>query len=99
MPLRHSACHAVCCTLQGFSQVMVWLSQADYAVFAVGYSASVVVLVSFLGLQLFTSVLCTTTIESKYVTGMPRCRCHRARVCCLYVFMTELCPGDWSGSS
>jgi hypothetical protein len=44
---------------------MYQLMDADYAVFAVMFCVTVVVVVAFLGLQLFTSVLCTTSMEAK----------------------------------
>ena len=46
---------------------MYQLMDADYDFFAVSFSVIVVVVVAFLGLQLFTSVLCTTSMEAKYV--------------------------------
>ncbi len=44
---------------------MYMLMDADYAAFAVIFSVTVVVVVAFLGLQLFTSVLCTTSMQAK----------------------------------
>jgi hypothetical protein len=47
---------------------MYELMDADYNYFAVPFCVIVVVVVAFLGLQLFTSVLCTTSLEAKYVS-------------------------------
>jgi hypothetical protein len=44
---------------------MYQLMDADYRFIAVSFCIVVVVAIAFLGLQLFTSVLCTTTIVAK----------------------------------
>ena len=49
---------------------MFQLMDSDYAVFAVAFSCIVVVTISFLGLQLFTSVLCTTSMAARYVPSV-----------------------------
>jgi hypothetical protein len=59
--------------VQGWTDIMYMLMSADYAPLAAFFSMTVIVVVSFLGLQLFTSVLCTSSLEVRYVACCRMC--------------------------
>lgn len=52
---------------QGWTDAMYGLMDSDYSEIGAIFSISVMVVISFLGLQLFTSALCTSAAQARLV--------------------------------
>jgi hypothetical protein len=82
--------------VQGWTDLMYWLSDAEYKLSARAFSLAIVFLLSFLGLQLFTSVLCNYSMEVKYVAARARACAHMWVACGRHIRNAVRCRAESS---
>jgi hypothetical protein len=56
---------------QGWTDVMYALMDAEVNAVAAIFSVSIIVVIAFLGIQLFTSALCTSSMQVRWVLPEP----------------------------